>query len=178
MLLVERRFNFRHLLQVRVVFQTPQMSSAIVSKTLDISNLGIFLVSPRKLQLQSTVLLSLRVPTEISGSAFGELHCEGRVVHERVTSSGEFGYGISIRSVDPLRGARHVLSNPCVPDQIVPHPAADDSLYLGHIGSPVPLRLRVPTAPIPRTCFLLEQKQPASLDVDPTSSGSLVGTAF
>jgi PilZ domain len=83
MSLSERRSSIRHLLEISVLFQAAQATYPVATKTVDISRTGLFLVSPRKLGLGTAGRLTLRVPTEISGSAFNELHCQGRVVHER-----------------------------------------------------------------------------------------------
>jgi hypothetical protein len=153
---IERRASIRHLLQIPVVFRTPQSTHATGSKTLDVSHSGLRLLSPRRLKLESTLLLVLRVPTEISGSIFGEFYCEGRVVHEGARTKDGFCYGVSIRQIEPFRGARHLVGNSYLArtDQ---HAREADRPIPAAIGSAMPLRLRVQTAPIRSNEFVLEQ---------------------
>lgn len=74
------------------------------TEALNISHHGLFMPSKVRLSIGSLVSLALRVPTEISGSAFNELRCAGRVVHEQELDDGTFGYGVEIEgATTPLQ---------------------------------------------------------------------------
>jgi hypothetical protein len=74
------------------------------TRATNISRDGLFLNSPRRLPLGASLHMSMRVPTEISGSVFSELHCKGRVVHEAESAEG-IGYGVEIERMAPSADA-------------------------------------------------------------------------
>jgi hypothetical protein len=74
------------------------------TEALNISHHGLFMPSKVRLRIGSLLSLALRVPTEISGSAFNELRCAGRVVHEQDLGGGRFAYGVEIEgATTPLQ---------------------------------------------------------------------------
>jgi hypothetical protein len=103
----EKRSNVRCLLQIPVRFRCFEIACAnleIPGQTINISRSGLFLISAQRLKVGSSLSLTLRVPTEISGSAFNELRCTGRVVHEQKLKNGTMGYGVEIeRMALPVR---------------------------------------------------------------------------
>jgi len=90
----DRRGDPRFMLIIPVRFHHPS-AGEIATQAVNVSRSGLFLKSPQKLAVGSSLHLNLRVPTEISGSVFSELRCTGRVVHER-QAEGSIGYGIEI----------------------------------------------------------------------------------
>jgi ribosome maturation protein Sdo1 len=56
----------------------------------------VFFITKAPLLLGSVLLLTLRVPRELSGSAKSEVHCMGRVVRMEYREDGSFGYGTRI----------------------------------------------------------------------------------
>jgi hypothetical protein len=102
----DRRSSPRFLLFVPVRFHHCT-GGEITTHAVNISRSGLFLRSPQKLAIGTSLQMSLRVPTEISGSVFTELRCRGRVVHEQ-QEEGAPGYGIEIEQMTPgfrpLRG--------------------------------------------------------------------------
>jgi len=102
----ERRASTRHYLEIPVRFRCFEVACGdveITTRAVNISRSGIFMPSPRRLALRSELLMTLRVPTEISGSVFAELQCTGRVVHERAMEDGTMGYGVEIERMAPGR---------------------------------------------------------------------------
>lgn len=100
----DNRWFPRYLLNVPVRFRCFEIvckDVEIATKTLNVSRSGLFMTSPLRLGLGSCLSLSLRVPTEISGSPFGEFRCKGRVVHEQSQKDGTFGYGVEIERTEP-----------------------------------------------------------------------------
>jgi hypothetical protein len=100
----DKRSNARCLLQMPVRFRCFEIARAdleIPGQTINISRSGLFLISAQRLKLGSSLSLTLRVPTEISGSAFNELRCKGRVVHEQKLRDGTMGYGVEIERIAP-----------------------------------------------------------------------------
>lgn len=101
----EKRSNARCLLQIPVRFRCFEIACAdleISGQTINISRSGLFLTSAQRLKVGSSLSLTLRVPTEISGSAFSELRCKGRVVHEQKLKDGTMGYGVEIERIAPV----------------------------------------------------------------------------
>jgi len=80
-----------------------------LSRTMDISMSGLFMPSPIQLQVGSKLALSLRIPTETSGSHRCFVHCKGCVVHERHLADGQLGYGVQFE--EPL-SFRQIRSQP------------------------------------------------------------------
>jgi hypothetical protein len=95
----DRRGNPRLSLTIPVRFEDGS-GTEVQTHATNISRAGLFLKSPRKLTVGTSLRMSMRVPTEISGSVFSELHCHGRVVHER-ESAGGMGYGVEIERMAP-----------------------------------------------------------------------------
>jgi PilZ domain len=93
----DRRCNPRLSLTIPVRFQDGS-GAEVQAHATNISRAGLFLTSPRKLPVGTSLHMSMRVPTEISGSVFSELHCQGRVVHERESPEG-VGYGVEIQKM-------------------------------------------------------------------------------
>jgi hypothetical protein len=94
MLASDRRRNPRLLETIPVRFHDGS-GTEVRAFAVNISRAGLFINSPRKLSVGTWLLMRMRVPTEISGSVFSELHCKGRVVHERESIDG-LGYGVEI----------------------------------------------------------------------------------
>lgn len=98
----EKRSNPRSLLQIPVRFRCFEIACAdieIPGQTINISCSGLFLTTQQRLKVGSTLSLTLRVPREISGSAFRDLRCKGRVVHEQKLGDGTIGYGVKIEQI-------------------------------------------------------------------------------
>jgi PilZ domain len=93
----DRRGTPRLLLTIPVRFQDGS-GTEVQAHATNISRAGLFLTSPRKLAVGTSLHISMRVPTEISGSVFSELHCQARVVHERECAEG-VGYGVEIEKM-------------------------------------------------------------------------------
>lgn len=93
----DRRGDPRFLLLIPVRFRN-SAGPEIVTHAINVCRSGLFLKSPFRLAIGSSLHMSLRVPTEISGSVFSELRCRGRVVHER-EAEGAIGYGIEIEKM-------------------------------------------------------------------------------
>jgi hypothetical protein len=77
----EKRANVRCLLQIPVRFRCFEIACAnleIPGQTINISRSGLFLISAQRLKVGSSLSLTLRVPTEISGSAL--TNCDARGV--------------------------------------------------------------------------------------------------
>jgi hypothetical protein len=66
------------------------------AQTVNISNDGLLMVSPKHLRVGSNVLLKLRVLVEISGSAFSCTRTLGRIVHRQVPEDGSILYGVAL----------------------------------------------------------------------------------
>jgi c-di-GMP-binding flagellar brake protein YcgR len=66
------------------------------AQTLNISKDGLLMVSAKHLRVGSNVLLKLRVPVEISGSAFSCTRTVGRIVHRQVPEDGSIRYGVAL----------------------------------------------------------------------------------
>jgi hypothetical protein len=52
--------------------------------------------SPVSLQIGSTISIRMRIPVEISGSAFNDMRGTGRVMAECTLENGELGYKVRI----------------------------------------------------------------------------------
>ena len=93
----DRRSYQRHPLAVPVRFCQggAAFGTEVNTRSVNISQSGLLITSPVPLAVGSTVLMSIKVPTEISGSAFNELQCLGRIVHESHISDS-LGYGIQL----------------------------------------------------------------------------------
>jgi hypothetical protein len=67
------------------------------TETINISSRGFFMQLPQRVGVGRSVAVYLRVPTEISGSAFCEWRCTGRIVREEHSGAADnFGYGVEI----------------------------------------------------------------------------------
>lgn len=95
----ERRSNPRRPLRVPIRLRCSEIAEEISTHTENVSWSGAFLTSPKRLPVGSPLSLTLRVPIEISGSAYSELRCEGRVVHEYESKNERIGYGIEISKI-------------------------------------------------------------------------------
>lgn len=84
----------------------------IASETSNISRSGIFILCPLSLGVGTHLALTLRVPTYLSGSARSDVHCSGRVVHERHLPNGDIGYGIQFEQVLTFQQASLTRSAP------------------------------------------------------------------
>jgi hypothetical protein len=93
----DRRASPRFALKIPVRFYCSDVARGeeIAAHAVNISRTGLYLSSPKRLAVGSALALRLQVPIEISGSAFRELRCTGRVVYEH-ESSGGLGYGVQI----------------------------------------------------------------------------------
>jgi hypothetical protein len=65
-------------------------------ETTNISRTGVFFITKAPLLLGSVLLLTLRVPKELSGSANSEVQCVARVVRMEWELNDSFGYGTRI----------------------------------------------------------------------------------
>lgn len=95
----ERRCSPRRSLQVPIRIRCSGIAEEISTHTENVSWSGAFLTSPQRLPVGSPLSLTMRVPIEISGSAYSELRCEGRVVHEYESKNEGIGYGIEISKI-------------------------------------------------------------------------------
>ncbi|HYL61263.1 MAG TPA: PilZ domain-containing protein [Candidatus Methylomirabilis sp.] len=113
----DRRSNPRYPLAIPVrirAFDSARGEHEEVSaQSTNVSCSGLFITSPQKLPVGSALSMTLRIPTEISGSAFTGVRCMGRVVHEHPSDDGQTGYGIAIE-----RRAPHVGSS--LPSKPIP----------------------------------------------------------
>jgi len=94
---LEKRVSPRQSLQIPVRFRSLELASPepeLASETSNISRSGLFMKSPLHLKVGSTLAITLRVPTYLSGSARSMVQCIGRVVHERELTNGDIGYGV------------------------------------------------------------------------------------
>jgi hypothetical protein len=57
----------------------------------------------QRVDVGRTVAVYLRVPTEISGSAFCKWRCTDRIVREEQARESNFGYGVEIEKAVPPR---------------------------------------------------------------------------
>jgi hypothetical protein len=109
----EKRINHRHSLQIPLRFRRLDRNckeSPVSTHTVDISSSGLCMTSPRHLELGSWLLMTLRVPTELSGSAFGEIECTGRVVRKQTCEDGTDLYGIKLEQMMPSPSHRLSMS--------------------------------------------------------------------
>jgi hypothetical protein len=104
---IERRSCERHPITIPVRFCQggAAFGTEVKTRSVNISQSGLLITSPVPLAIGSTVLMSIKVPTEISGSAFNELQCLGRVVH-RSQIGDAAAYGIKIDRISRDSGAR------------------------------------------------------------------------
>ena len=94
---LEKRNSPRQSLQIPIRFHSGEMASTdpdVNCETSNISRTGLFMRSPLRLKIGEPLLMTLRVPTYLSGSARSAVECQGRVVHERRLPNGDLGYGI------------------------------------------------------------------------------------
>jgi len=66
------------------------------AQAVDISNDGLQMISAKRLNVGSTVLLKLQVSVEISGSPFSCMRTLGRIVHLHGPEDGRICYGVAI----------------------------------------------------------------------------------
>jgi len=109
---LEKRVSPRQSLQIPLRFRSMEVAPPepeMASETSNISRSGLFMKSPLPLKVGSTLAITLRVPTYLSGSARSMVQCTGRVVHERELANGDIGYGVQFeyllsfqRSAAPL----------------------------------------------------------------------------
>ncbi|MGB7434107.1 MAG: hypothetical protein WBR26_01095 [Candidatus Acidiferrum sp.] len=71
-------------------------SSDYAAETENVSAYGLLMISAKKLDVGSMVLLKLRIPVEVSGSAFSCVHSTGRVVRQELRKDGATRYGVAI----------------------------------------------------------------------------------
>jgi PilZ domain len=76
-------------------------AAELKTETINISSRGFFMQLPQRVDVGRTVAVYLRVPTEISGSAFCEWRCTGRIVREEHAGESNFGYGVEIEKAVP-----------------------------------------------------------------------------
>ena len=98
----EKRVSPRQLLQIPLRFRILEVGSPdpeLASETSNISRSGLFMRSPLPLKVGSSLAITLRVPTYLSGSARSMFQCTGRVVHERELADGHIGYGIQFENL-------------------------------------------------------------------------------
>jgi PilZ domain len=98
----EKRVSPRQLLQIPLRFRILEVGSPdpeLASETSNISRSGLFMKSPLPLKVGSSLAITLRVPTYLSGSARSMFQCTGRVVHERELADGHIGYGIQFENL-------------------------------------------------------------------------------
>jgi hypothetical protein len=105
----ERRTSNRQILKVPLQFEVLESSRSdrhFLAETENISPTGMFMITPERLSVGTSLQMTLQVPTEISGSVFNRLQCRGRVVHEQVLPNNTVGYGIQIEKMG--RSLRHM----------------------------------------------------------------------
>jgi PilZ domain len=104
MTIPEQRRSTRYLLRLPVRFrcvekEVPELE--FCTETTNVSQYGLLMESPLRLKLGSSLSVTLRVPTELSGSPFLSYRCRGRVVHEQKLADGTLGYGVEIHQAMP-----------------------------------------------------------------------------
>jgi hypothetical protein len=103
----DKRLHPRYLLKIPVRFRCFEIACGdleLSTEALNISRGGLFMTSRQRLKVESWLSMTLRVPTEISGSVYSELRCTGRVVHAQDLGDGRIGYGIEFeRAALPVR---------------------------------------------------------------------------
>jgi len=102
----EKRVSPRQSLQIPLRFRILEFGAPdpeLASETSNISRSGLFMKSPLPLKVGSSLALTLRVPTYLSGSARSRVQCTGRVVHERELPNGDIGYGIQFENLLPFQ---------------------------------------------------------------------------
>jgi hypothetical protein len=110
MQIYERRRSPRFPYNIPVRFTSLESPSdeEISTRAINISQSGMLLSSPQPLAIGSVLSMAVRVPTEISGSVFGELRCVGRVIREHGTIDGVMRYGIEISAATPCARERRM----------------------------------------------------------------------
>jgi hypothetical protein len=99
---LEKRVSPRQALQIPLRFRVAEASlpePELASETTNISRSGLFMTSPLPLKVGTPLLITLRVPTYLSGSARSTIQCIGHVVHERELPKGDIGYGIKFEQM-------------------------------------------------------------------------------
>ena len=96
----DRRANPRIFLTIPVYFRSPAGHN-VSTHAINISQSGMYITSPQRLLVGSSLHMSLSVPTEISGSVFSRVRCKGRVVYECESEGDAMGYGIEIEKLAP-----------------------------------------------------------------------------
>jgi hypothetical protein len=105
---LEKRTSPRQSLQIPLRFRNVASGSTepeLASETSNISRTGLFMRSPLPLSVGVPLSMTLRVPAFLSGSPRTEVHCTGRVVHERSLPNGDIGYGVQFEKLLSFQGA-------------------------------------------------------------------------
>ena len=98
------RFSMRLPVRLRLLDEPEASQGAaaeLKTETINISSRGFFMELPQRVGVGRSVAVYLRVPTEISGSAFCEWRCTGRIVREEDSGADNFGYGVEIEKASP-----------------------------------------------------------------------------
>jgi hypothetical protein len=98
----EKRVSPRQALQIPLNFRILEVGAPdpeLASETTNISRSGLFMKSPLPLKVGSSLAITLRVPTYLSGSARSVVQCTGRVVHESELADGDIGYGVQFENL-------------------------------------------------------------------------------
>jgi len=85
--------------EIPVYFRCMEINSGAeeyLAETILISETWFLMRTPRSLTPGNLLSLRLRVPIEISGSPFSEVHGDGRVVSEHELDDGSLGYKVTI----------------------------------------------------------------------------------
>lgn len=97
---VVHRSNFDHF-PIPVSFRCLEIGSETfeyATEVISIFNEGFVMSSPRTLRVGTLLVLRLRVPTELPGSPFHEIHCKGCVTSEQRLKDGKLGYKVEIKT--------------------------------------------------------------------------------
>ena len=105
---LEKRTSPRQSLQIPLHFRDVEVGSTgyeLSSETSNISRSGLFMRSPLPLKVGTSLSMTLRVPTFLSGNPRTDVQCTGRVVRERSLPNGDIGYGIRFEKLLSFQGA-------------------------------------------------------------------------
>jgi len=97
----ERRQMTRHSLRTPLRFRSTGVAADKTdhfTEALNISRGGFYFASSAPLQVGMPIEVTLRIPSEVTGSSTEEMHCTARVVHVKneAYADGRIGFGAEI----------------------------------------------------------------------------------
>jgi hypothetical protein len=97
----ERRQMTRHSLRTPLRFRSTGVAADKTdhfTEALNISRGGFYFASSAPLQVGMPIEVTLRIPSEVTGSPTEEMHCTARVVHVKneAYADGRIGFGAEI----------------------------------------------------------------------------------